>query len=266
MKIDMNLLKQLRDITMASLKDCKEALVEAEWDLDKAHEILKKSGASKAAKKADRETNEGIVKFVEKNGKIAGIKLLCETDFVAKNETFQELVDALLDIIVANGVNIEDIQQASKDLLDSLQSRINESITQIGENVKVADCLCIDANGVYVYNHAWNKVATVVSYQWDQEDMAKDLALQITAMNPTYVSIDEVPQEQKDAAIDWEREALLQSGKAEEMVDKIVQGKMLKAMADSVLLEQEFIRDGSKKVKDVLPSGFAIKGFVRYAV
>lgn len=251
---------------MASLKDCKEALVESEWNLDKAHEILRKSGAAKAAKKADRETNEGIVKFIEKDGKVAGIKLLCETDFVAKNETFQELVDALLNIIVANWESMEDIQQASKDLLDSFQNRINESITQIGENVRVADCLCTDANGVYIYNHAWNKVATIVSYQGDQKDMAKDLALQITAMNPTYVSIDEVPQEQKDAAVEWEREALLKSGKPEEMVDKIVQGKMFKAMADSVLLEQEFIRDGSKKVKDILPWGFVVTGFVRYAI
>lgn len=266
MKIDMNLLKQLRDITMASLKDCKDALVEAEWDLDKAHEILKKSGVAKAAKKADRETNEGIVKFVEKDGKVAGIKVLCETDFVAKNETFQELVDALLDIVVANQVDMEWIHQASQNLLDSFQNRINESITQIGENVKVADCFCADASGVYIYNHAGNKVATIVSYQWGQEDMAKDLALQITAMNPTYISIDQVPQEKKDAAIEWERESLLKSGKPEEMVDNIVQGKMLKVMADSVLLEQEFIRDGSKKVKDVLPSGFVITHFVRYAV
>ena len=266
MKIDMNLLKQLRDITMASLKDCKEALVESEWDLDKAHEILKKSGAAKAAKKADRETNEWVVKFVEKDGKVVGIKLLCETDFVAKNETFQGLVDALLDVIVVHGKNIQNVEEASQELLDGLQNRINESITQIGENVRVADCLSIDADGVYIYNHAWNKVATIVSYQWDQEDMAKDLALQITAMNPVYISIDEVPQEKKDAAVEWEREALLKSGKPEAMVDNIVQGKMLKAMSDSVLLEQEFIRDGSKKVKDVLPEGFVINRFVRYAV
>jgi elongation factor Ts len=152
MKVDMQVLKQLRDATLASLKDCREALIEANGDLDKAHEILKKSGAMKAAKKADRETNEGIVKFLSKDGKHVGIKLLCETDFVAKNDTFQELVDGILNNLMVVNANISSLDQLDASIAESLHALVADAIAKIGENLRLVDVYISDENA-YVYNH-----------------------------------------------------------------------------------------------------------------
>ncbi len=265
MKVDMQILKQLRDATLASLKDCKEALVEANGDLDAAHKILKKNGALKAAKKADRETNEGVVKFIHKDGKHVGLKLLCETDFVAKNDMFQELVDSILDRLLSFSENIGSLDQLSSGDAEQLHALVTDAVAKIGENLRLVD-VYVDTANAYVYNHPGNKVVSVVYYEGWNEDVAKDLALQVAAMSPTYLTMDEVPQEEKDAAIQWEREALLQSGKPADIVDKILAGKMQKAFSDSVLFEQEFIRDGAKKVKEIIPADMSVVKYIRWSV
>jgi len=267
MKVDMQILKQLRDSTLASLKDCKEALVEANWDLDKAHDILKKSWAMKAAKKADRETNEWIVKFIEKDGKHVWIKLLCETDFVAKNETFQELVDSLLEELFSVSDNVVNIEKLSSDIAEKLNNMVTDAIVKIGENLRLADVYVGNDNS-YIYNHPWNKVASIVYYQWEWnfDDLAKEIALQVAAMSPTYLTIDEVPHEEKNSVIAWEREKLLESWKPENMVDQILEWKIKKALSDVVLLEQEYIRDPSKKIKDIMPWDFVLKSYIRWSI
>lgn len=266
MKIDIQLLKQLRDATLASLKDCKEALVEANGDLDKAQDILKKNGAIKAAKKADRETNEGIVKFMMKDGKHAWLKLLCETDFVAKNETFQTLVDSILTRLVDQGKEINSLDQLDISVKDELQSLVTDAIAKIGENLRLVDAY-VNSNHAYVYNHPGNKVVAVIYYtgEWS-EDAAKEVALQVAAMNPTYLSIDDVPDEEKNAVLAGEREALIQSGKPADIVEKILIGKLQKALSESVLLEQESIRDSAKKVKDLLPAGVTVTSYIRRSI
>jgi len=261
MKVDMQVLKQLRDATLASLKDCSEALIQANGDLDQAHEILKKSGAMKAAKKADRETNEGIVKFASKDGKHTGLKLLCETDFVAKNDMFQELVDAILNRLMAVDVAVPSLEQLDGSIADELHGLVTEAIAKIGENLRLVD-VYVGSENAYVYNHPGNKVVSVVYYTWGTEEIAKEIALQVAAMNPSYLSMDEVPTAEKDAVIAGEREALLQSGKPADMVDKILTGKMQKAFSESVLLEQECIRDGAKKVREIIPEGMTVTKYI----
>ncbi len=268
MKVDMQILKKLRDATLASLKDCKEALVEANGDLDAAHEILKKNGTLKAAKKADRETNEGIVKFAEKNGKHVGLKLLCETDFVAKNEMFQDLVNNILDALADIDQTVTTIDDLDSSVADALHVMVTEAIAKIGENLKLVD-VYIGTDSAYVYNHPWNKVVSVVYYDGDAEkatDVAKELALQVAAMNPVYLTMDDVPEQEKNDAIAGEREALIKSGKPEDIIDKIMSGKMQKAFSDIVLFEQECIRDGAKKVKEIIPEWVTITKYIRWSV
>jgi len=265
MKVDMQLLKQLRDATLASLKDCREALIEADGDLDRAHDILKKNGAMKAAKKADRETNEGIVKFMHKDGKHVGLKLLCETDFVAKNDMFQELVQTILEKLLDVSSNVSSLDELDAMIADGLHALVADAIAKIGENLRLVD-VYIWSDLVYVYNHPGNKVVSVIYYTGWNEDVAKDIALQVAAMNPVYLTMDEISQEEKDAVIVWEREALTNSGKPADIVDKILLGKMQKAFAESVLLEQEFIRDAAKKVKEIIPADMTIQKYIRWSV
>ena len=262
MKVDMQILKQLRDITLASLKDCSEALVEAQGDLEKAQEILRKNGSAKAAKKADRETNEGIVKFASNGNKHVGLKLLCETDFVARNDQFQVLVASILDKLQSSTGTFADINAADAALVEELHGMVTHIVATLGENIKLADIYSYDGVA-YAYNHPGNKVAALVFYTGEgdaAQNAAKEVALQAAAMNPTY------PQADKDNAVAGERDALVASGKPADMIDKILEGKMQKALSEVVLLEQESIRDGAKKVKELLPAGVSITQFIRLSV
>lgn len=265
MGVDMNLLKQLREATFAPLKDCKEALVSAEWDLDKAQEILKEKGILKAGKKADRETNEGIVKGLHEGNKIAAVKLLCETDFVAKNEWFNALVDQILENLISQDDTFSTKSEAPEALVQKLDELVKESVGSIGENMQLAEILMTTDNG-YVYNHPGNKVASVVFFEWGDADVAKEIALQVAAMNPMYLDFDAVPSDVVSKMEEDFRAELIESGKPENMIDQILKWKLSKALAEDVLLEQEYIRDGSKKIKNIMPEWFNVKSYIRLAV
>lgn len=265
MKVDMQLLKQLRDSTFAPLKDCKEALVESNGDLDAAMELLRKKWISKAWKKADRETNEWLVKVVQKDQKIAAVKLLCETDFVAKNEAFLSLLDTILEKLLDSWENFDSIESAPADLVASLTELTNEFVGKIWENTKIGDII-VSSQNAYVYNHPGNKVAAIVYYSGDNEDIVKELALQVAAMNPTYLDFESVDQDAiSNMKVEFS-EALVKEWKPAEMIEKIVEWKIRKSFADDVLLEQEYIRDGSKKIKDILPEDLVINSFVRLSI
>jgi elongation factor Ts len=263
MQIDMQLIKQLRDTTFAPLGDCKNALIEAEGNVEKAMEILKEKGIAKAGKKADRETKEGKILVETKGNKTVALKLLCETDFVVKNDHFQNLFVTIMDkLFSANNV------QSFEELDAALQGEINELLASftgtIGENVKIGGVV-ITTDNVYGYNHPGNKVASMVYYTGD-EAIAKELALQVAAMNPSYLTFDEVPATEKEEAKAKFTAELKAQGKPEAMIENIVKGKLDKAFADDVLLEQEYIRDGSKKVKELITEGFIVTKFIRLAI
>ncbi len=263
--VDMNLLKQLRDITYAPLKDCKEALEQADGDLDQAQEILKKKWIMKAWTRWERETKEWIAKIIEKDWKIAGIKLLCETDFVAKNEDFIKLADDVLDKLLSSGKLAKSIADVDTDLLNDINESIAAFVGKIWENMKLAE-LFLDDKKWFVYNHPWNKIATIIYYQWENADFAKEIALQVTAMNPQYLTFESVPAEFKDKLLLEFREEMKDSDKPADMIEGIIQWKLKKSLAESVLTEQEYIRDSSKKIKDVMPEGFVLTDFVRLSV
>ena len=264
MNIDINLIKQLRDATFAPLGDCKNALVEAEGDLEKAQEVLRKKGIAKAWKKAGRETNEGLIKVAHNNWKTYVLKLLCETDFVAKNETFLGLFDKIFDELKGVDGEVSSFEELDASLAERINTLIAEAVGSIWENMKVWG-LHITSENAYAYSHPGDKVVSLVYYTWD-ESVAKELALQVAALDPDYLTFDDVPAEEKEKLKAEFTEELKKQGKPENMIENIVKGKINKAFADVVLLEQEYIRDGAKKVKEIIPAGFEIKKFYRFAV
>jgi elongation factor Ts len=265
MGIDMNLLKQLREATFAPLKDCKDALVEAEWNLDKAKDILKEKWILKAGKKSDRETNEWTVKVFQKDWKIAWVKLLCETDFVAKNEWFNELCDNLLNKLLSQDETFSSKEAAPSNLVEELDIIVKEGVWSLWENMQLSEIILTKDNW-FVYNHPWNKVASIVFFDWEDDSIAKEIALQVAAMNPIYLDFDSVPSDSiKELEVKF-RQELLESGKPENMIDQILKWKLSKALAEDVLLEQEYIRDGSKKIKDIMPEWFKINSYLRLSV
>ncbi len=265
MGIDMNLLKQLREATFAPLKDCKDALVEADWDFDRAQEILKEKWVLKAGKKADRETKEGTVKFMQKDGKIAWVKLLCETDFVAKNESFVELCDLILDKVMASDGEFSSRDDAPEALVTELDNIVKEAVWSLWENMQLWTIL-LTTKKWFVYNHPGNKVASIVFFDGDDESVAKEIALQVAAMNPSYLDFESVPSDVISSMEVQFRKELEESGKPANMIDQILKWKLNKALAEDVLLEQEYIRDWSKKIKDIMPAWFKVNSYVRLAV
>lgn len=261
----IELLKQLREITFAPLKDCKEALIEAGDDLEKAQEILKKKGIAKAGNRAERETKEGIVKITEMNGKTVGLKLLCETDFVAKNENFQALFDSVLNKIAQGDKEITALEHLDPVLAEEVENEVKEFMGKTGENMKIGGVL-VTSKKAFIYNHPGNKVATLIFFEGGNDEAAKELSLQVTAMNPSYVSFDQVDQSEVAKMTEEFTTELKAAGKPEAMIAGIVEGKIKKALAENVLLEQEYIRDGAKKVKDILPADMKVIAFVRMGI
>ena len=254
---NIELLKQLREISFAPLKDCKEALAEANDDLTQAQEILKKKGISKAGARAERETKEGIVKVESRDAWIIGLKLLCETDFVAKNEHFQALFNSVFDQIASQKKEINSFEDIDPAIFEKVDNEVKEFMGKTGENMKLGGVL-ITQKKAYVYNHPGNKVASIVYYEGGTEDIAKEIALQVAAMNPLYTSFEEVNQDEVAKMTEEFGAELKAAGKPEAMIKQIVDGKIKKALAENVLLEQEYIRDGAKKVKEMLPDDMKI--------
>lgn len=264
----MNLLKKLRDTSFAPLKDCKEALVEANGDLDAALEWLKKKGAASAAKKADRETHEGVVKVVKDGQRVVGIKIGCETDFVAKNDLFVELCSKLLDEVKAYPKDFASLNEVDEDAKNKWNALVHEFVGKIGENVKLADAFIRTENAV-VYAHPGDKIAAVVYYKGlavDAETVAKSVALQIAAMNPDYLSMASVPAAKIAEVKETIAADLASSGKPADIIEKIVAGRLDKEFADYVLLEQSAIWDDSKKVKDFTNGHLDIIDYKRFAI
>jgi len=154
----------LRDITFAPLKDCKEALAEAGDDLEKAQELLRKKGIAKAGNRVERETKEGIVKIAEINQKIVGLKLLCETDFVAKNDNFHALFDSVIHKIAQENKEITTLDQLDIALLQTVEDEVKEFMGKTGENMKIADVL-VTSKKAFVYNHPGNRVAALIFFE-----------------------------------------------------------------------------------------------------
>jgi len=262
---------KLRKATGAGMMDCKTALADAEGDFSRAVDIIREKGKLVASKRADRDATEGVVLAKVNAGKTSGamVVLNCETDFVAKNENFVAFAEKILDAAIAS--NAADLNTVKGLLLDgrTIENHVIEQTGVIGEKLDLPFFAKIDAATVVAYIHPGNKLSTLVGFNKDnvEAQVAKDVAMQVAAMNPVAVDRGDVSQETIEKEIEIAKEKFRQEGKPEAMLDKISQGALEKFFKESTLLNQAFIKESKQTVAEFLKSqdkGLTVTGFYRY--
>tara|TARA_Y100001934_G_C12364117_1_gene782453 strand:+ start:1334 stop:2161 length:828 start_codon:yes stop_codon:yes gene_type:complete len=248
-------INKLRKQTGAGMVDCKRALIESNGDFDAAVDVLRKKGQKIAAKRADRTAAEGVVIAATNSEKSRGviISLNCETDFVAKNSDFISLANNILvNSIDKNISNNDDLQNMRLDDDMTVEQKIVQQTGIIGEKLSVSIEI-IDANSVISYIHPGNRLATIVGFNKEEkEDVMKDIAMQVAAMNPIALDKDQVSEETIQRELTIAKDQAKQEGKPEEMLDKIAFGRLNKFFKENTLLNQPFIKDGKKTVSQYL--------------
>ncbi|GGD53737.1 elongation factor Ts [Emticicia aquatilis] len=265
---------KLRQMTGAGMMDCKKALTEAEGDFDKAVEILRKAGQKVAAKRADNETNEGLV-LISDNGKNATIlALACETEPVSKVDSFRELAADVLKTGVENNAKDKETLLATK-MSDgrTVEEAIIELVGKIGEKIVVTDYQFVEAEQVVSYTHSTGKLGVLVAFDntqgTDVTEVGKDVAMQIAAMKPVGLDKDDVDPAIVQKEIEIGMEVARQEGKPEAMLEKIAMGKLGKFYKESTLLNQEFVKDNSLTIAQLLEKtlkGLKITAFKRVQI
>ena len=266
---------KLRKMTGAGMMDCKKALTESEGDFEKAIDILRKKGQKVSASRADREASEGSV-FVKTNDdrtEAVLIALNCETDFVAKNEGYQNLGKEILEAAFVNKpTNIEELLAISLGEF-TVAEKITDMVGKIGEKLEISSYVHLTAEQVVAYIHAGSKLGVLVGLSningTDQTQAGRDVAMQIAAMNPLALSKDDVAQDVIDRELEIGREQVKAEGKPEHMLDKIAQGKLNKFFAENTLLSQKFVKDNSvtiEKYLDGVSKGLTVSKFKRVSI
>ncbi len=255
-------------MTGAGMVDCKKALDEAGNDLQKAVEILRKKGIAKAAKRTDRETNEGVVKVAvdAAAGEAYIFELTSETDFVSRNEKFQGFADEVMSLALnSRPENLESLLALSM-AQGSVQENLANLSGTIGEKMEIRRFARLQGASLAAYSHLGGKLGVLVALdQAGKEELAMEVAMQVAAANPKYLESSQVSTEELDKEKEIYREQLLKEGKPEAMVEKILEGKVSKYYGEVCLLDQEFIKDDKKKVRDIL-GGAKILGFFRFSL
>jgi len=249
---------KLRQMSGAGMMDCKKALQETGGDFEKAIDYLRKKGQKVAGKRADRDANEGFVVAKESKDKTyaAVIMVNCETDFVAKTEEFQKFTKDLIDLGVE--YRLKYLAELLPKKLGSLtvEEKLNEMLGKTGEKMQIAHYEFIEAPVVFAYNHFGNRLATILGLNKKEgkniPDLGHELAMQVAAMNPVAVDKEDVSKEVIDREIEIGKEQARQEGKPEEMLEKIAVGKLNKFFKENTLLNQDFIRDTKKTVRQYI--------------
>jgi elongation factor Ts len=263
---------KLRQMSGAGMMDCKKALQETEGDFDKAIDYLRKKGQKVAGKRADRDANQGFViaKTTDDQTYAAVVMVNCETDFVGKTEEFIKFAKDLLDLGIANRLkNVADLMPLSLGTT-TVEEKLNELLGKTGEKIQIAHYEVIEAPVVFAYNHFGNRLATIIGMSKNDSknvmEIGHELAMQVAAMSPVAVDKENVTQEVIDREIEIGKDMARQEGKPEEMVDKIAQGKLQKFFKEMTLLNQDFIKDGKKTVRQYIAENdkdLAVVGFKR---
>jgi elongation factor Ts len=266
---------KLRQMTGMGMMDCKQALTEADGDFDKAIEVLRKKGEKISAKRADNETKEGVVMIYTSDAQNEGIMFSfnCETESVAKNAEFNSLAERIMKEAIANKpATAETLMQLSSDG-KALQEYVTDFVGKVGEKILVTAYAHLQGEKVISYLHSNNKLGVLIALDGtngvDAVSVGKDLAMQIAAMSPIAVDREDIPQNLLDKELEIGMEQARNEGKPENMLEKIGQGKVTKFVKDSTLLNQEFVKDGSKNVKQHLESiskDLKVKTFKRISV
>jgi len=260
--VSASMVKELRERTGLGMMECKKALVAAAGDIEQAIEDLRKSSGMKAAKKAGRVSADGVVAAKVDGNKGMLIEVNSETDFVARDENFLGFVKQVTEAAFVSGST--DIAAVMNGDLEATREAL---VQKIGENISVRRIARVEAPVIAGYIHGNNRIATLIGLQGGTEELAKDIAMHVAAVNPQYISRDEV----SDEVIAKEREIYTaqaeQSGKPAEIVAKMVDGRINKFLAEVSLLEQAFVKDPDQKVGDLVKEASAsVVSMVRYEV
>lgn len=248
---------KLRQMTGAGMMDCKKALTEANGDFEAAIDLLRKKGQKIAANRQDREAKEGYV-----YGKVSAdgtygviVSVCCETDFVAKNADFVKFGESILDVAMSSRPATIDALKALSLGSTTVAEACVEQMGKIGEKIDVVDYQLVDAAKVIVYNHPGNKLASMIGFSGNFSDEAgKDVAMQAAAMAPVALDKDDVDPKMLEREIEIGKEQARQEGKPENMIEKIAQGKLNKFYNEYTLLNQVFIKDEKKTVRQYVES------------
>ncbi|MBU0767264.1 translation elongation factor Ts [Patescibacteria group bacterium] len=246
----------LRTRTGVSILQCKKALDEANGDEEKAIELLRKSGAAQAVKKAERDQKEGAIFCTQEGNKAAMLMIHCETDFVARNDDFQKFGQELSNLLLEKG---------EEELKKHVEGILSDVVQKLGENISVGEVVVIEAPVVGSYVHSNNKIGVIVGINEGEEEKAKDVAMHAAAMNPIYTTPDDVTTEAVESEKTIWKEQLANEGKPAEIMEKIMIGKEKKFREENSLTTQEFVKDPSKKISDYL-EGATVVEYVRFAI
>ena len=267
MEITASLVKELRERTGAGMMDCKAALSDARGDIEIAIEVMRKSGAAKAAKKAGRIAAEGIISIKLNENDIVILEVNCETDFVTKDESFLSFVDSVIQVISNN--NVSDVDELLK--LNSGNQTIEEAnqqlIAKIGEKITIRrfqKSSIQNQTGTYLHGI---RIGVIVEIKGGSEELAKDIAMHIAASRPLFINEDQISQEILDKEKEIYTAQAQESGKPADIVKKMVEGRLKKFIKEITLLGQPFVKDPEKSIEKILKSSDAkVLSFIRYEV
>ena len=263
------LVKELREKTGAGMMDCKKVLTETDGDLEKASELLRERGIAKAAKKSGRVAAEGLVEaYVTEDGKVGAIvEVNAETDFVAKNEEFKTFVEDVAEQIAKeNPADVEELleQTSIKDSNKTVKEVLTDKIAKIGENMTIRRFERFESNGlVEKYIHGDGKIGVLVDIENGDAELAKDICMQIAAAKPEFVNREQVPAERLEKEKEILKAQTMNEGKPEAIAEKIVMGRINKFYEEICLVDQEFVKDPSMKVSQVLKDASVVE-FARF--
>lgn len=272
MNITAQDVNKLRQMTGAGMMDCKKALQETEGDFEKAIDNLRKKGQKVAGKRADRDANEGYVVAKTTEDKTFGAVLMvnCETDFVGKTEDFISFSKKLIDLGLQNRVHsVEELMPMMIDNI-TVQQKLDELLAKTGEKIQIAHYEVVEAPVVFAYNHFGNRLATILGLNKTNvanvHEIGHELAMQVAAMAPVAVDKENVSQTIIDRELEIGKDQARQEGKPEDMLDKIAQGKLQKFFKENTLLNQDFVKDTKKTVRQYIAENdkeLSVTGFKR---
>jgi len=268
--ITASMVKELRELTGAGMLDCKKALEATEGNLDKASEWLREKGISKAAKKADRIAAEGLVNILIEGNKAVIVEVNAETDFVAKNDEFKDLINTISNLLINNNVNTVEDALALPTVDGTLESTITNKIAKIGEKLSFRRFALVekaDTETFGSYIHMNGKIAVLVVLDGANGEVAKDVAMHAAAMRPKYLNIETVPAEDVEHEREIQKQIAINEGKPAEIAEKMVEGRIKKFYKEVCLTEQPFVKNDDMSVSEYVKSnGGQVKSMVRYEV
>ena len=268
--ITASMVKELRELTGAGMLDCKKALEEANGNLEKASEWLREKGISKAAKKAGRIAAEGLVNILIEGNKAVIVEVNSETDFVAKNDEFKDLINTITNLLINNNVKTveEALQLSTAD--GTLENTITNKVAKIGEKISFRRFELVektDSETFGAYTHMNSKIAVLVVVEGASEEVAKDVAMHAAAMRPKYFNIDSVPTEDVEHEREIQKQIAMNEGKPADIAEKMVEGRIKKFYKEVCLTEQPFVKNDDMSVAEFVKSnGGVVKSMVRYEV